>query len=133
MKKVLLTLFVLIVIAGVLGGAGFAGYRFGYSQGANTTSNGNDIVKPFGRGDNFDRNRMPMHNFNNGMGPGYHHQGFGMMPYGGGFGFMSPLSFLARIAVYAFLIWLAYKLFKGWRISFTQPNAKPTESESKNN
>jgi hypothetical protein len=133
MKKFLLTLFVIIVVAGVLGAVGFAGYRYGYSQGVSGTSNDNVIVRPFGRGDDFGWNRMPMHNFNNGMRPGYH-QVFGMrggmMPYGGGL--LAPLFFLARVAVYAFLIWVVYKLLTGWRISFTQTNQKPIEPEIKN-
>ena len=130
MKKVLLTLFVIIIVAGVLAGVGWTGYRYGYAQGVSGTSNG-EVVRPLGRGNDFTWNRMPIHNFNNGMRPGYHHPGFGMMPYGGGFGFLSPLFFLARVAVYAFIIWVIYKLLTGWRISFTQTNPKSTETESK--
>lgn len=122
MKKFLLTLLTIVVVAGVLGGAAFAGYRYGYRQGSNTTSNSDEVVRPFTRGNDFGLNNMPMRNFNN-MRPGFH-QRFGphggMMPFGGGRGFISPIFFLARIAIYAFLIWVAYKLITGWRISFTQ-------------
>ena len=132
MKKFLLTLLVVIVVAGALGAAGWSGYRYGLAQGASATTNG-DVVRPFKRGNDFNSNRMPMHN--NGIGPGFHHQGFGpgggMMMRGGGFGFFSPFHFLWRIVVYGFIIWVIYKLLTGWRISFTQMNPKPTEPESK--
>ena len=132
MKKFLLTLLVIIAAAGVLGGAGWAGYRYGYNRGVGATSNGKDILKPF-------ENQMPMHNFEQGNGSGFHHHDmeprgdFGMMRHGRGFGFFSPFAFLGRLAVFAFIIWLGYKLFTGWRITFTQPNPKPTEPEQKNN
>ena len=41
MKKVLLTLLTLILVISVLAGAGFAGYRVGYDQGARASVNGN--------------------------------------------------------------------------------------------
>lgn len=138
MKKILLTLLSIVVILGVLGGVGWAGYRFGFAQGAGLTSGDKIVVRPqFGRGDDFNWNRMPMHN---GMRPGFHHQGmmgrgnFGML--GGGFGFFSPLYFLLRLAFYALVIWVAYKLITGWRVSFTSPNAPvsqstPTDTETK--
>src|SRR5215510_2077243 len=93
MKKFLLTLLAILLIVGTLGGVGFAGYQFGYAQGrravaSNTTKiqpsvpnipNNNfrfgPMPLPFGR--NFDRG------FRRGFGPG----GFGMMPFGRGFGF----------------------------------------------
>jgi len=140
MKKFLLTLFVIIVVAGVLGGAGFAGYRYGYMQAASAKapSNSNAPLKPpFARGNDFGWNQMPMHDGRHGMG-GVHHQGwgshggFGMMPYGGGFGFFSPIHFLVQFVILGFLIWLGYKFFKGWRISFSQTNATPTDTQQKN-
>jgi hypothetical protein len=134
MKKILLTLLAIIVIAGVLGGAGFAGYRYGYRQGVSVTASG-DVVKPFAPGNGFGWNNMPMHNFDQRMGPGFHHDGFGpggMMRGRGGFGFFSPLFFLARIAVFAFIIWAIYKLLTGWRISFTPANQKANTPEPKN-
>ena len=46
MKKILLTLLAVIVVVGALAGAGFVGYRIGYTNGA--TASGN--VPFFGRG-----------------------------------------------------------------------------------
>ena len=44
MKKVLLTLLALILVMGLLAGAGFAGYRVGYDQGSRVS--GNDNLAP---------------------------------------------------------------------------------------
>lgn len=142
MKKVLLTLASIVVILVALGGAGLVGYRYGYRQGINTnitSANPNaNPTKPFLGRDDFARNLMPFHNFNgNGIGPGFR-QGFGrhggMIPIGRGFGFFSMIAFFIRIAIFALIIWLAYKLFTGWRVSFTQVNnQKPIEAEPKNN
>ena len=130
MKKVLLTILAVIVVAGVLAGAGFAGYRIGYQQGAhstlttNTTPNDKTpFMHPFGFQD------MPMHNFgrdsdrgfSRGFGPG----GFGMR---GGMGFFAPLMFLGRILFWGLVIWFAYWLFtkSGWKLSRTlQPVESP--------
>jgi hypothetical protein len=125
MKKILLTLLTVIVVAGVLAGVGFAGYRIGYHQGAlstntNTTANNTPFVHPdvpmhnFGR--DFDRN------FNRGFGLG----GFGM--HGGmGFGFFSPLMFLGRILFWGLMIWFIYWLFtkSGWQLT---RKSQPVES-----
>ena len=130
MKKVLLTILAVIVVAGVLAGAGFAGYRIGYQQGAHSTLTTNitpndktPFMHPFGFQD------MPMHNFgrdsdrgfSRGFGPG----GFGMR---GGMGFFAPLMFLGRILFWGLVIWFAYWLFtkSGWKLSRTpQPVESP--------
>jgi len=133
MKKVLLTLLGLIVVLGVLAGAGFVGYRIGYNQAARTVSaaKGTAQLPPQNKG--FGPQNTPMlrnfdngieRGFNRGMGPG----GFGMMMgHGGGFGFFSPFFFLVRIAVWVLVIWLIYMVIKsnGWRLT-RQPtqNAK---------
>jgi len=114
MKKVLLTLLALIVIFGALAGAGYAGYRIGYTQGA--TASGN--LPFFGRGERMNPNLMP-HNFDRGF-------GFGAQPYHspmmgrGDFGirFFSPFRILWNIAILALIIWFVYWLFtkSGWRI-----------------
>jgi len=112
MKKVLLTLLAVIVIVGALAGAGFAGYRMGYANGA--TGSGNAPAFGFYH---MNPNRMPMHRFDNDLGPR-------MMPYGysmmgrGGFGFFSPLHFIWNLAVLGLVIWFVYWLFtkSGWRI-----------------
>jgi hypothetical protein len=114
MKKVLLTILAMLVLFGILAGAGFTGYRIGYKQGALTTSDG--TTQPFGR------ERMPQFHpglsdrgFNRGIAP-YHSF---MMPYGRGIGLFLPLFFLGRIALVGLAIWFAYWLFtrSGWRIT----------------
>jgi uncharacterized membrane protein len=114
MKRVLLSLLVVIVILAALGAAGFAGYQYGYRQGALASSNGNTQVAPSGR--DFGPNRMPMHNFGFDHGFG---DGFGMMRRGIGFGFLSPLFFLLRIAFWVLVIWAIYMLISrsGWRLT----------------
>ena len=112
MKRVLLSLLVVILILGALGAAGFVGYQYGYRQAALISSNGNAQVAPFGR--DIGPNRMPMHNFGHGFA-----NGFGMMRRGIGFGFLSPLYFLLRIAFWALVIWAVYMLISrsGWRLT----------------
>ena len=143
MRKVLLTLLALVVLVGVLAGAGFAGYRLGYRQGVQAASNADTTVRPFGRGNDFSLRRMPMPYFDQGMprfqrgfGPG----GLRMMPFGRGFGFFfSPIRLLIQLAFLGFIVWLAYKLLTGWRFSLTRPAvesprsepAQPVESEAK--
>jgi hypothetical protein len=122
MKKALLTILAVVVVFGVLAGAGFAGYRYGYVQGASGNAG------PFLRGDGFGWNRMPMHNFERGIGPGFQ-RNFGMMDRGFGFGFFSPLRFLLTLAFWGVVIWLAYKLLTGWRLTLVQPNMPPAKIE----
>ena len=140
MKKVLLTLLTVVLVLGLFAAAGYAGYRFGFMRGAQTTANGNPSgpqVRPF---DNFDRPRMPMHNFGDDFGRGIR-RGFGMRGFpmmGMGFGFFSPLMFPGRIVVFALIIWFIYWLFtrSGWRLTrttqITEPQPpQPTETETK--
>ena len=125
MKKVLLTLLAVVLILGLLGAAGFAGYRFGYMRGAQTTAkavapngNPNPQPRPF---DNFDRRGMPGHNFGDDFGRGFHREfRFGGSPMMGmGFGFFGLFGFFIRIAVFALIIWFIYWLFtrSGWRLT----------------
>ena len=144
MKKVLLTLLGIIVVVGVLAGAGFAGYRIGYARGTNGDTaifvprQGFDPqgMPMHGFGNDFDPHDMPMHNFgknsergfNRWEGPG----GFGMMHQGRGFGFFSPIFFLVRIAFWGLIIWLAYKFIKGsgWQLSLTRQNVDSHKVET---
>jgi hypothetical protein len=131
MKRFLLTLLAIVVIAGVLAGVGFSGYRLGYRQAALQTSNDEVIIRPSERGNDFNWYRMPLHRFGEGMhsefrfGPG----GVGMMLPGRGFGFFSGFRFLVEVAILGFIAWLAYKLLTGWRISFNQPVAQRPKVE----
>lgn len=128
MKKVLLSLLAVVLILGALGAVGFAGYRYGYNQGALATSNGD--TQPLNREYGFVGPRgMPMHDFgfNRSFGPG----GFGMMQRGVGFGFFSPLIFLARIAFWGLIIWAIYMLAtrSGWRLVRNPPVNTETENK----
>lgn len=127
MKKVLLTLLGIIVVLGVLAGAGFVGYRIGYRQAAAralTITKGTAQLPPQNFNHNFGLQNMPMmrnfgdgfeRGFNRGMGPG----GFGMMARGRGFGFFGPLQFLLHVGVWVLVIWLIYMAIKGsgWRLT----------------
>ena len=128
MKKVLLTLLGIIVVVGILAGAGFAGYRIGYNHGATASADGTVTFTP---------RLMPMHNFDKGNERGFNH-GFGP----GGLGMMGRgmrgggIFSLLHIAVLGILIWFAYKLIKGsgWKLSLTRhaaeaPKAEPAAAE----
>jgi hypothetical protein len=130
MKRLLLGLLTVVVILAALGAAGFAGYRYGFNQGALSTSNGGtgQVVPGFG----FDPHHMPMHNFGNDEfnrrfsgGPG-----FNMMHRGMSFGFFSPLMFLLRIAFWGLVIWALYTLVarSGWRLTKTAPASPVVET-----
>lgn len=123
MKRVLLSVLVIVLILGGLGAAGFAGYQYGYRQGTVSASNGNGQLPP-GHPD-VNPYRMPMHNFGFGF-----DRGFGMMHRGMGFGFFSPLFFLLRIGFWALVIWAIYMLItrSGWRLTretTTSTNVNP--------
>jgi hypothetical protein len=130
MKKVLLTLLAIVVLIGVLGGVGFAGYRIGYNHGALAITG--DNIPRFDR-PQFGRDEMPQfhpgmneRNFNRGFAPSH----FPMMQRGGGFGFFSPFQFLWRLAIIGLVIWAGYQLFKGngWQLSLTRHSPiSPTE------
>lgn len=139
MKKVLLTLLAVMFVTAGLGAAGFAGYRYGYAQGVQTTSDVNG--QPNLPGFSFGPNRMPMHEygFDRNFGPerGFD-RGFPMMPGGRmGFGLFGPLLFLLQLAFWVFVIWAIYTLVirSGWRITRTpQSNdapPAPTETDVK--
>jgi hypothetical protein len=124
MKKVLLTLLAALVLLGLFAAVGYAGYRFGYTQGAQITANGRaPELRPFdGWGLRFGIER--------GFPRGFGMRGFPMM----GFGFFSPLLFLVRLAVLALILWFVYWLFtrSGWRLTrqTTEPVPPPkTENE----
>jgi len=114
MKKVLLTLLAVVVIIGALAGAGFAGYRIGYTQGA--TSSGDAWF--LGRSERMHPGLM--HDFDRDFGPVFNSFRSPMMGRGDwGFNIFTPLRFLWNIAVLALVIWFVYWLFtkSGWRIT----------------
>jgi hypothetical protein len=129
MKKVLITLLAVVVIVAGLGAAGFAGYRYGYTQGVQSVADGDPQLNLPGFA--FGPNRMPMHDggFDRNFGPerGFG-RGFDMHPGGRmGFGLFGPLLFLLQLAFWAFVIWAIYTLFtrSGWRLTRTAQTVEP--------
>jgi hypothetical protein len=125
MKRILLTLLAVVVVIGLLGAAGLTGYRYGFARGAQIQglpANGDATrpgIRPF---DDFDRGRMPMHNF------GFDRRGpsgmfFPMM----GFGLFGPLRLLGWIVILAIVFGFLYWLFtrSGWRITRQVPETTP--------
>ena len=122
MKKVLLTLLVIVLLAGALGVTGLTAYRYGYANGLSN----NTTAPALGFGKGFGWDQMPMHQFGFGM-----HDGFGrgfdnrMTGRGGmghgGFGLFSIFGLLTRLAILALIAWLVYKFVNGWRISIAPP------------
>ena len=143
MKKVLLSLFGLIIVIAVLAGAGFAGYRVGYEQGVHTS--GNDNTPPLARPENHGRDEMPRFNFgrdsNNGperaFDRGFPRGYFRMMPRGREFGMFSLFRLLTHLAIWVLVLALVYLLFtrSGWRLSVTKQPVQDTpatiETEAK--
>lgn len=133
MKKVLPTLLAVVLVLGVLGAVGFAGYRYGFQQGALSASNGDPQFLTPGYG--FGAQRMPMHNFGDGFDRGFDPRGFNMMQNGRGFGFFSPFRLLIPIAFWGLILWAVYSLVmrSGFRLTRqaneTQP--RPVETEVK--
>lgn len=130
MKKVLLGLLVVVLVLGVLSAVSFAGYRYGFDQGALSASSGEmrSIAPRF----SFGPQRMPMHNFGNGFDNEFGARGFNMMQHGRGFGFFTPFMFIARIAFWGLVIWAIHMLVmrSGWRLTKTQPAAETIPADS---
>ena len=141
MRKILLSLLAIVVMAGLFAAVGYAGYRYGYAQGAQDapfTANSDDIPRPGLRPfDNFGPRGMPNRDFgfDREFQRGFGMRGFPMM----GFGFFSLFRILVQIAVLGLIVWFAYWLFtrSGYRITRTveatvpQPQPPPIESEAK--
>jgi len=131
MKRILFTLLAAVLVIGVLAGAGYAGYQFGFRQGAHTASNGDALQPPFVRGKNFDpaeRPALPLdRGFERRFDRGFPHGGFRIMNRGG-FGFFSPFMFLGHIALWGLILLLAYLLFtrSGWRLTRTEQTVQKT-------
>jgi hypothetical protein len=133
MKKVLLSLLVVVLVAASLGAVGFAGYRFGFAQGVQSASDIDpQLMMP---GFAFGPNRMPMPDnwFDRNSGPGRDFErGFDMRPGGRmGFGLFGPVLFLLQLAFWVFVIWAIYTLVirSGWRLTrTTQPSETPPAS-----
>jgi hypothetical protein len=140
MRRIVLSLLAVVVIAGLFAAAGHAGYRFGYAQGAQgapSTANGDDIPRPGLRPfDDFGPRGMPGRDF--GFDREFH-RGFGVRGFPMlRFGLFSPLMFLGQILVLALIAGLVYWLFtrSGWQLTrtvqTTETPAQPVETEVKN-
>jgi hypothetical protein len=129
MKRTLLTLLAVVVVIGLFGAVGFAGYRFGLARGAQTTGNAEATRPEIRRFDDFGPHRMPMHDFEFGRGARRGLGGFPML----GFGFFGPLMFLGRILVLALIVWFIYWLLtrSGWRLTRETVSAPPANVETK--
>jgi hypothetical protein len=121
MKRILFILLGGILVIGALAGAGFAGYRIGFSQGARVSANSDNLLRVLP--DRFGPQGMPPHNFDRDFGRGFNRDiprgGFRMLRRGGGFGIFGPIMFMAHIAFWGLLIMLVYLLFtrSGWRLT----------------
>lgn len=126
MKKTLLTLLVVTVVLGFFAAVGYTGYRYGYAQGLQASTNGNNALPGFRSFDDPVPRGMPMHRFGfeRSWGPG----GYPMM----GFGFFSSSIWLWRIATLTLIVGVIYWFFarSGWRLT-REPVASPASAENK--
>lgn len=136
MKKVILSIIGVVLIIGLFAGAGFAGYRIGYTRGVQASANGDAPL--FGRFERFGPQRMSMPNFGRDLDRGFD-RGFPrgkfhmmqlmqLMQRGHRFGIFLPLMFLAHLALWVLVIGLIYVLFtrSGLRLSLAnQPVQNP--------
>ncbi len=139
MRRIVLSLLAVVVIIVLFAAVGYAGYRYGYAQGAQDapfTANGDDIPRPGLRPfDDFGPRGIPDRNFgfDREFQRGFRMRGFPMM----GFGFFSLFRVLVQIAVLGLIVWFAYWLFtrSGYQITrtvqTTTPPPPPTEPEAK--
>jgi len=133
MKKVILTILLILLGAAALAGAGFTGYQMGYRHGAATSLKNDE--KSFHRFHHFGKEGNPTREFHQ-FSPGFQRKvgpgGFGISHHGRGFGFVSPFAILAKIAVLGLIVWLAYSLFKGngWQLTLARvsPPVKPAKA-----
>jgi hypothetical protein len=133
MKRILLTLLVILLLLGAFAATGYAGYRFGYAQGVQSTANGENPrlgPRPF---DDFGPRGVPNfgfgRDFRRGFGPGR----FPMIR----FGYFPPLMFLGQLVVLALIVFFIYWLFtrSSWQLTrtvqTTETQSKPTATETK--
>ena len=130
MKRILLTLLAAVLLIGVLAGAGYAGYQFGFRQGARTLSNGD--AAPFVGRPEFNSERPPFpleRGFERGFDREIPRGGF-RMPHSdrGSFGFFSPFMFLGHIALWGLILLLVYLVLtrSGWRLTRTEQTVQQT-------
>jgi hypothetical protein len=125
MKRILLTLLGIIVVAALLGAVGYAGYRYGYAQGVQVTANGE--IPQFLPLDEFNRRGMHGFGMDRGFERGFERGRFPMM----GFGFFSPWRWLGPLAVLTLTVLFVYWLFNrsGWRLTRQTTESTPPPSQ----
>ncbi len=134
MRRILLSILAVVVIAGLFVATGYAGYRLGFAQGAQSSVNGDEIPRPGLRPfDEFGPRGMPGREFRFER---EFHRGFGMRGFPMmSFGFFSLLIFLGQILLLALIAGLVYWLFarSGWQLTrptqATETSARPVETE----
>lgn len=121
MKTWIIRILIAVLVIGAFAAVGFAGYRIGFSHGAQFSGNENAprFTQPFHRGG------MPE------FADGFHQRGFHMTPHARGFGLASPFFALIKIALLGLLVWAGYKLFTsaGWQLTFTRQEAGAPAAE----
>jgi len=134
MKKWIVRIILAIVVIGAFAGVGLAGYRLGLNQGAQFSGKfdvGPQAMERFHK-DGMSEFQFGFHHNDRGF-----HSGFGGPGgfHGRGFGFMSPLFVLLKVAVLGLLAWVGYTLFtrNGWQLSLTRhpaetPPAQPSDT-----
>ena len=128
MKRVFLLLLGIVVVIGIVAGAGFAGYQIGVRQSERISINADELPS-VGR-PNFDLERVPFafdRGFERRFDRGFPHGGFRIMHRAGGGGF-GLLRFFSQLAILGLLGLIAYLLFirSGWRITRTEQTVQQT-------
>jgi len=135
MRKILLSVLAVIVIAGLFAATGYAGYRLGFAQGAQSTLNDDESPRPGLRPfDEFGPRGTPGRDFrfDREFRRGFGMREFPMMRHR----FFSPFLFLGQIMLLTLLASLLYWLFtrSGWRLTRTTPTPEtPVQTEENSN
>ena len=132
MKRLLLTLLVVVLVLGAIAAVGFTGYRLGYKRGAQSVQALNDeLLRPqLGPFDNFRSRDFPRRDF--GFDREFH-RGFGMRGFPmRGFGLFGPLMFLGWIVVLGLIVGFLYWLLarSGWHLTRTTQTTVSQETPS---
>lgn len=126
MGKVFLIFLTVIVVLGLFAATGYAGYRFGYAQGAQTTANSDDARLGLRTFDHVNR-AMPMQRF------GFEHEwGRGGFPMR--LGLFAPLLFLGKLGLLTLIVLLIYWLFtrSGWQLTRATQTTTPPPPNTEN-
>ena len=130
MRRIILSLLTVVVIAGLFAVTGYAGYRLGFARGAQSTANGDETPRPGLRPfDEFGPRGMPGRDFR--FDREFGMRGFHRMR----FGLFSPFILLGQLLLIGLIAGLIYWLFtrSGWHLTrtarTTETAARPVEPE----